>query len=60
MEYGDKKNKYHLLRILEIRSGGEKRKNTRFKISLISYVKVDVIVCIKVLFMFYLDENFVI
>lgn len=38
----------------------KKRKNTHFKISLISYVKLDVIVCIKVLFVLYLGENFVI
>lgn len=38
----------------------KKGKNTHFKISLISYVKLDVIVCIKVLFVLYLGENFVI
>lgn len=38
----------------------KKRKNSHFKISLMSYVKLDLIFCIKVLFMLYLDENFVI
>lgn len=38
----------------------KKGKNTDFKISLISYVKLDAIVCIKVLIMLYLGENFVI
>lgn len=39
----------------------EKRKETgHFKISVISYVKLNLIVCIRVLLKLYLDENFVI